>query len=529
MAAEKISSEEVQNDYDAVPYISYPYFNTHPEHLYTIGNLFGMEAASPSSARVLELGCASGGNIIPMAIKFPEADFVGVDYSTVQIDEANKHKEKLGLKNVEFKGVSISDIDESFGKFDYIAVHGILSWVPKDIQDKIFEVCDKNLSDNGIAYISYNTLPGWGIVRSIREMMLYHTDKFTNPADKIREARMLLNFIKHGNGLNSETAYTKFIQSEIDTLSTCSDSYLIHDHLEENNEPFYFHEFMSNAHKNNLQYLGDAAVATMFIGNFPKETAEVLKKVGNDIVKAEQYMDFIRNRRFRSTLLCKKDIKINRTIKGEKLKDFYLSTGVKPVQDVSKLDFTADQTIDFRGSKGNEFKVRDKYLLAALLCLCEKSCAVNANDLLQDVAIRLGSLVLDNQYEEKLLNSMLVLVFSGNIDLSSAKPSYVDKISEKPEVSELARYQATYTDWVTNEVANKVTVDLFGRALLQHLNGENSFDDIVANMKKHVVSKELNIKEDGKVVTDEKVIEEKLRELINISLQKMLSSGLLIG
>ena len=205
--------KEVKNDYDVVPYISYPYANTHPDHLYTVAKFFNMDATHPKKARVLELGCASGGNIIPMAIKFPEAEFVGVDYSAVQIAEANKHKDKLGLDNLEFKGVSITDIDESFGKFDYIAVHGILSWVPKDVQDKIFEICDKNLSDNGVAYISYNTLPGWSIVRSIREMMLYHTDRFENPADKIREARLLLNFIKHGNGENADNAYAKFIQT----------------------------------------------------------------------------------------------------------------------------------------------------------------------------------------------------------------------------------------------------------------------------------------------------------------------------
>ena len=138
-----MAAEKIQNDYDVVPYISYPYSNTHPEHLYTVARFFDADAVNPKKARVLELGCASGGNMIPMAIKFPDSEFVGVDYSSVQIAEANKHKEKMGLTNLEFKGISIADIDAKLGKFDYIIVHGILSWVPKDIQDKIFEICDK--------------------------------------------------------------------------------------------------------------------------------------------------------------------------------------------------------------------------------------------------------------------------------------------------------------------------------------------------------------------------------------------------
>ncbi|MDA0781262.1 MAG: methyltransferase regulatory domain-containing protein [Rickettsiales bacterium] len=525
-----MAAEKIQNDYDIVPYISYPYSNTHPEHLYTVARFFDADVVNPKKARVLELGCASGGNIIPMAIKFPDSEFVGVDYSSVQIAEANKHKENMGLKNLEFKGISIADIDKKLGKFDYIIVHGILSWVPKDIQDKIFEICNENLSDKGVAYISYNTLPGWGVVRSIREMMLYHTGNFPNPADKIREARMLLNFIKHGNGTNTDTAYTKFIQNEIDTLSNCSDSYLIHDHLEENNEPFYFHEFMKKANENNLQYLGDASVATMFIGNFPKETAEVLKKVGNDIVRAEQYMDFIRNRRFRSTLLCKKGAKINRTINSSKLKEFYVSSDIVPDFDVKDADPFANKPFPFKKSRGgNEFQVNDKYLLTALLYIIEEKKAVSVKNVIEEVKKRLGSHIKKDDFEEPLLNKMLILIFSNNLDISSQPPAYVTSVSEKPKTSELARYQATYTDWITNQLANKVSIDLFGRVLIQYVNGENDFKAIVESLKKHVLKGELVVNNNNQKITDEKQIEDELRKLTEQALKKMALSCTLIA
>ena len=53
------------------------------------------------------------------------------------------------------------DIDDDFGTFDYILVHGIWSWVPDIVKDKSSAFCNRNLSDRGIAYVSYNTYPGW--------------------------------------------------------------------------------------------------------------------------------------------------------------------------------------------------------------------------------------------------------------------------------------------------------------------------------------------------------------------------------
>jgi methyltransferase-like protein len=529
MAAEKLENNEVKNDYDVVPYISYPYPNTQPEHLYTVARLFNVDAVNPKKARVLEIGCASGGNIIPMAINFPESEFVGLDYSSVQIEEGNRHKEKLGLNNLEFKGESIADIDENLGKFDYIIVHGILSWVPKNIQDKIFEVCNNNLSDKGIAYISYNTLPGWGMVRSIREMMLYHTDKFTNPADKTREARMLLNFIKHGNGENSDSPYTKFIENEINTLSTNADSYLIHDHLEENNEPFYFHQFMEKANQNKLQYLGDSSVATMFIGNFPKETAEILKQVGNDIVRAEQYMDFIRNRRFRSSLLCKQGVQINRTVQGDKLKEFYVTLNAKVKGDIKDVDINSNVPVEFSGNSGNEFKVNDKYLITALLYMQEQGKAVNTKELIKVVEKRLGSNSNDEVLEKSLLSKMLVLLFSGNIEISYFEPRYITKVSDKPKTTDLVKYQATYTDWVTNQLSNKVNIDNFGRFVTQHLDGKNAIDDINKQMKERALKGELTLRDGGKKIEDEKKLEETINVLVKNTLEKMASSKILIS
>src|SRR5262245_45785757 len=106
--------------YDAVPYASYAYFQSHPNRLAVVATLFGMTPAPLESCRVLELGCASGGNLIPIAEAFPQASFVGLDYSSRQVTDGNKTIEALGLKNIELHCQSIADVDASLGKFDYL-------------------------------------------------------------------------------------------------------------------------------------------------------------------------------------------------------------------------------------------------------------------------------------------------------------------------------------------------------------------------------------------------------------------------
>jgi cyclopropane fatty-acyl-phospholipid synthase-like methyltransferase len=169
-----MSSVSENNAYDAVAYISKPFPQTHPDNLATLATLFGLQPPPLDNCRVLELGCASGGNLIPMAVSLPGSTCVGIDLSANQIADGQKTLAALGLKNVQLKHLSILDIDESFGEFDYIICHGVYSWVPEDVQDKILSICAANLARDGVAYVSYNTFPGWHMRGMIRDMMCYH-------------------------------------------------------------------------------------------------------------------------------------------------------------------------------------------------------------------------------------------------------------------------------------------------------------------------------------------------------------------
>src|SRR5438094_55973 len=143
--------DSLQRSYDQVPYPSFAFPFTHPSRLAALARLAGLDAPPLEQCRVLELGCARGGNVIPMAAQLPHARFLGIDLSPVQIDAANQTIRALGLANIELRRMDILDVTATTGEFDYIIAHGVWSWVPPVVREKILAILAQNLAPDGIA------------------------------------------------------------------------------------------------------------------------------------------------------------------------------------------------------------------------------------------------------------------------------------------------------------------------------------------------------------------------------------------
>lgn len=517
------------NSYDEVQYESYPYSQTHPAQLKTIATIFGLKAPKIETAKILELGCAAGGNIIPMAKQFPKAQIVGVDLSKNQIEDGQQQIKDLNLSNIELKHMSISDIDKSLGKFDYIICHGILSWVPKNVQDDIFRVCSENLSKNGVSYISYNTLPGWNAVRTVRDMMKYHTEGFNTAQEKVSQARSILNFIKEATEHN-ESPHAKIIKTEAAMLANQPDPYLLHDHLEDQNEQFYFSDFMNSATKKGLQYLGDTNLVTMYLGNLPQKAAEKLSEV-KDIVRTEQYMDYIYNRRFRTTLLCHKDAKLNRNIKNEDISKFSLKMNVAPLFDELKTDLDNTEVVKFalNNNKETTISTSNNEMKAIFLALSKTSKFLSVDELVK-AAHEVNSKLSEKAIKAELINNAMRFVLSGHIQITTDPLQFNTDISDKPKLYDLASYQMKRNqNWVTTQNHSMFRTGPYEKLLLQLLDGNNSQEQIISKMIEAVKNGELNMQIDNKPVTDEKIIKENITKITNNFLNNIANSGLLVA
>ena len=505
--------------YDEVPYISYPITSTNPSTIYPIAQLFGLDMPSHKSLRVLELGCASGNNILSIATKYPQCQCVGVDLSKVQIEEGIQIIKELNVTNLELKHGSILDVDETFGEFDLIITHGVFSWVNETIQKKILEISCRNLSPNGVAFISYNALPGWTNVKVLREMMQYHTAHISDPMEKARQARFLLQFLLKGLGEYNTGGYAQMIDFELKLLESQANWYLLHDHLEELNNPLYFYQFMEKASPANLQYLAETALARMYPGNLLPDTAAYIQAI-KDPIRAEQYLDFIYYTRFRSTLLCHKERALRRNLKPEYMMDKYFINNFKFVINTNEYQLGSSALVTFLTGTQINLVTHDPIQIAPIFAVYEqKGKPIHFDELVKKVRDKFAQANVAIDLDEaafriSLASQLLRFIFSGGFNMFADADDFESLPGEKPTAYRLAINQAKHQDWVTNLRQEKIMITLADKVLLPLLNGSNDIESIIFTMLPKFQKGELSLTEDEKPIGDPEILKDKVAELV---------------
>lgn len=516
--------------YDEVPYESQPFPQSHPDRLATIAHLFGMSPPAIDHCRVLELGCAGGGNLIPMAFQLPQSEFVGIDYSQRHVQTAQKFIRDLGLKNIRVEHASILDVNGSWGSFDYIICHGVYSWVTEDVQDKILSICAENLSPQGVAYVSYNTYPGWHMREMIRRMMIYHTGRFTDPTRKIQQARALIDFLARSVP-TKDNAYGLLLKSELEIIKKSRDYYLFHDHLEENNTPVYFSQFAEKMARYPLQYLGEADFHTMLSSGFSEEVRETLKRIAPDIIRAEQYMDFLRNRYFRQTLICGKNLSLKRNLTPAALDGLLVAAHVKPEHNPVDLSPGVKET--FLGTRKSTLQTGRPLTKAALVVLQEHwPQALKLDDLFLRIREKLAlhEPAQDiNEENRKILKKDLLQAYTINmVELHTHQPAFLRTITERPQLLPLAVYQIAKGRPVTNLRHESVRVDHLTQSLAPYLDGSRNHAQLSGIIRKLINEGRLSIKKDETPLPSAALTEEILDGMVARVLNNLAGSALLV-
>jgi SAM-dependent methyltransferase/methyltransferase-like protein len=313
--------------YDAVPYESKPLQPTHPDHLAVMARLAGLTPPDPASCRVLEIGCATGGNLMPMALSLPGATFVGIDVSPEQIAAGERVRGELQLGNVELLAGSIVDAAFAAGSFDYVVCHGVYSWVPEVVQQSILATCARVLSPRGVAYVSYNTYPGWHLRSMMRDMLLFHARGSDDPQQRIRQSREFVDFLQRTSGAD-DSAFARFLGEEAQLLARASDTYVFHEHLETDNRPVHFREFVARASGHGLRFLTEAVDDEHVARR--AEVAAFLDQHATDPIERGQYVDFLQNRTFRRSMLCHAAAPVDAEVAGDVLASLWLGSAMRP-------------------------------------------------------------------------------------------------------------------------------------------------------------------------------------------------------
>ncbi|MFO1413392.1 MAG: methyltransferase regulatory domain-containing protein [Burkholderiales bacterium] len=520
------------NAYDQIPYISHPFAQTHPNVVGALAKLFGITPPPIHGCRVLELGCASGGNLIPMAMTMPDSTFLGIDLSERQIGQGKSLVSDLGLTNIELQHADLASDDVVKGQFDYIIAHGVFSWVPRHVQDRLLDICRDNLAPNGIAFVSYNTNPGWRMRSMIRDAMRYHAAQFAEPELQVRQARALIDFLAQ-NVPTENSPYGMLLKQELEDMRKRGDWYLAHDHLEGVNDPVYFHEFIERTAAHGLQYLADADFKTMSARNYPPKVAETLRVIAPDLVRMEQYTDFILNRTFRQSLLVHQAHRLQRKLDYRNAAGFCFQSRAVPVGTVT--DITTSKVEKFALPGGATLGTPNPITKAAMLILHERwPLGMYFEDLCLAARARLDNASVVSATpplqadDARILGADLIECFAAGIVEILLEPWPVGTLAgAAPRVSRLVRYQAERGHEVTNLRHESLGIDEFNRQLIGLLDGTRSRDELVDAMVDKVNTKILAIQREGKTVTDAAEVRALITKAVDENVAQLARVGLL--
>jgi hypothetical protein len=420
--------------YDEVPYPGRAFPQTHPDRLATMATLYGLDPVAPGACNVVELGCGDGGNLLPMALALPGSTFLGIDSSAYAIDRARSIAAHLGLDNVRFEELGFDDFDPPRGGADYVIAHGVYSWVPAPVRERLLAVAAQALSERGVAYVSYNVLPGHRTRQTLRDMLALELEGIDEPGARMAAARELLAeaaaIWPSGPGLETT------LGSQARMLVAQDDALFFHDTLAPINLAPYFRDFAAHVAEHGLQYVAEAEITEMQIGALPPDLQQRLLGT-DDVVRREQLMDFLKQRMFRQTLLCHAGRTVDRAPRRERLAALAAAGPIEHETD------TSTGRVTFTGSAGATLTTDHPLLVAALQ-------RIGARWPAAAWLHELGSEQPAPPEELAVLCEALLPCFQANlVRLHVHPPAAATAPGERPRASLLARLQARDREQIT--------------------------------------------------------------------------------
>jgi len=417
--------------YDALPYRSVARTATYVDRIAAVGRLLGIDTADSNHCRVLELGCGDGGNLIPMAVSLPGSEFVGIDLARSAIERGIAAASAIGASNVSLHQADIAGIGD-MGEFDYVIAHGVYSWVPPEVRAALLRVIREHMRPAGLAFVSYNAMPGDHIRGVVRQMMRMHTAGIEDPRKKLEQARALLQMLEQAPG-DAGDVYRPLLRSEVGRALQSSDELLFHDDLADISQPFFFSEFMAAAQAAGLQFASEAVFHSMNLSTLPPDLGRLLTDLAaRDVIAKEQYLDFLTCRGFRQTLLCQREVELRRDVDAERISQFrFFSEAQRTEPDAGQPG------VAFRHRNGSALRTDHALTIRAMeALLAANPRSVPFGELAE------GAGATSPEDREALANVLFQAFSVGVIELRLFEPRIMLELGERPEASPWARYTA---------------------------------------------------------------------------------------
>jgi trans-aconitate methyltransferase len=409
--------------YDEVAYPGWPYPQTHPLRTSAVAALLGLPYAPPATARVLEIGCGDAANLIPMALTSPEAQFMGFDLAEAPIARGRALADALGLENLRLEARDILAEADDLGPFDYVIAHGVYSWVPDPVRERLLDLVGERLSPAGIAFVSYNALPGGRMREAMRDLLLFHLGAGPHGPEAMGRVREVLQTFVRAADATSPLAAA--LRAEAEAMLGRDPAVVFHDELCEHWRAFHLHEFAAAAGAHGLEVIGDVEGAAMRQDLFPTALGQALRELaGGDGARFRQYQDFVVGRLFHQSLLRRAGgPPPSHRFEADRVRRLWAGASVKPEP---RVEGDGPGEVRFRFSAQHMIKVAEPELQAVLRRLGE------AWPQLVPIASLPGA---------ETPEALAQLFTAGRVELQTGPWPGLGDVCARPQASALARLQ----------------------------------------------------------------------------------------
>lgn len=518
------TNDILARSYNDIPYTSNVFFHCQPERLHAIAKIKGLNPPDIQSATILEIGCSFGGNLVPFAIRNPNSYSIGIDLSEEHVNTGNRMLKEIGVDNVQLICADISKVNFENVYFDYIICHGVFSWVPASVQDAILSTIKNNLTPNGIAFISYNTYPGWHIQDFAKSFMQFSSNPNLDIISRTEQAFKAIEFTQDiFNRFNAH--FHKEINTIFSDIISRSKFYVAHEYFESHNTPFYFKKFIEKTNNYDLSYLADSdRLSSNYDYIVSSQEYEKICEYFNYIEDIEQYFDFITNRKFRCSILTHKK-NILDTAKEN------LASNIEKTNNIDELYFKCDPLYIKTGEKeaywsiNNSIKIPSTSFSDTLFKYLNNKIGFCAIKDLKSIA---QSHEEYNEEDFKYIIDKVIYCYRASI---SFYPIEIETYTNKPLILEKNRNLIRFIEnnpnitTLSNHQSQIISLDSFTVYISRYLDGHTSILDLANIVRNGIENHQISFRFNGKEIPISNIKDEEINHIIHESLQILYTNG----
>lgn len=274
--------------------------------------LAGHQPPEGKGRRYLELGCGQGYNLVLQAAAFPDIEFLGIDFNPLHIAHGRTLAERAGLENLRFEEADFLALaaqwPADYGQFDYCVLHGIYSWVNRELRQAIVTCLAHAVRPGGVVYNSYNALPGWYTAAPLQHLLRrFETSSGQKPATAIQNGLALMQRLNEA-GSNLFKALPQ-LASRIEGAAKHDRAYLIQEYLHDAWHPLWHGQVAGELAAAKLNFVGSATLPEAFLPQLLPDGLREVVSESDDPVLRQEMIDAAINQSFRRDLYQRGAIK----------------------------------------------------------------------------------------------------------------------------------------------------------------------------------------------------------------------------